>query len=180
MLSTTSTASCFMFSPSQFKLLPGALTTYNPGEDSIAVSVFVVILVEFDKYWIWDKQACLSWSGFDLKHHSLFRVRFLQFREGSRAPRTALKAQLFMILVNTGRLHNTHGAFHYDPPMSLWFFLVVCVRYQIIFFYSSEPVWIRDTKLVLFDAIVFTTKSFSDDSNPQFFPAFRSEVLSLG
>ena len=27
--------------------------------DSIAVSVFVVILVEFDKYWIWDEQACL-------------------------------------------------------------------------------------------------------------------------
>ena len=27
--------------------------------DSIALSVFVVILVEFDKYRIWDEQACL-------------------------------------------------------------------------------------------------------------------------
>ena len=27
--------------------------------DSIAVSVFVVILVDFDKYWNWDEQACL-------------------------------------------------------------------------------------------------------------------------
>ena len=27
--------------------------------DSIAVSVFVVVLVEFDKYRIWDEQACL-------------------------------------------------------------------------------------------------------------------------
>ena len=31
----------------------------SPHLDSIAVSVFVVILVEFDKYWIWDEQACL-------------------------------------------------------------------------------------------------------------------------
>ena len=28
--------------------------------DSNAVSVFVVVLVVFDKYWIWDKQACLG------------------------------------------------------------------------------------------------------------------------
>ena len=28
--------------------------------DSIAVSVFEVILVEFYKYWIWDEQACLT------------------------------------------------------------------------------------------------------------------------
>ena len=28
--------------------------------DSIAVSVFVVILVEFDKYW--DEQACLTYK----------------------------------------------------------------------------------------------------------------------
>ena len=28
--------------------------------DSIAVSVFVVILVDFDKYWDWDEQACLQ------------------------------------------------------------------------------------------------------------------------
>ena len=28
--------------------------------DNIAVSIFVVILVDFEKYWIWDEQACLK------------------------------------------------------------------------------------------------------------------------
>ena len=31
----------------------------HAGIDNIAISVFVVILVESDKYWIFDEQACL-------------------------------------------------------------------------------------------------------------------------
>ena len=43
------------------------LTVLRPGRrsavDSIAVSVFVVILVAFDEYKYWDEQACLvSWT----------------------------------------------------------------------------------------------------------------------
>ena len=43
--------------------------------DSIAVSVFVVVLVEFDKYRIWDEQPCLkkvtvSHSDMQCPHHT--------------------------------------------------------------------------------------------------------------
>ena len=43
--------------------------------DNIAVAVFVTIWVEFDKYWIWDEQACLTddWESELTCHHSSLR-----------------------------------------------------------------------------------------------------------
>ena len=53
---------------------------WNTSLDSIAVSVFVVILVDLDKYWVWDEQAFLHKFGiWSLTTRTLKVISFLYF-----------------------------------------------------------------------------------------------------
>ena len=44
--------------------------------DSIAVSIIVIIVDDFDKYWIWDEHACLDLRGIPAHiYYSLLRIK---------------------------------------------------------------------------------------------------------
>ena len=82
-------------SPFNLPILPLFLW---PILDSIAVSVFVVILVEFDKYWIWDEQACLTNP---IKHKKLVSPWVLLYWVSKRERSSAIKTTLLSLLLIT-------------------------------------------------------------------------------